>query len=75
MLAQHILIIDDDPGICDLLESITESAGFEVRSAANHIEFEHQLSDFQPEMVVMDLTLPDVDGGDPWDRVGEEWRP
>lgn len=62
MDVQRILIVDDEPGIRELLEDVAESIGFEVKTAANHLEFEELINTFSPSIVMLDLSLPDVDG-------------
>src|SRR6266566_6693609 len=55
---QHILLVDDDPGILVAVKQALASHGYEVTTATNGIEalaaFEHR----PPELVLLDLILP-----------------
>lgn len=57
-----ILIVDDDPDIRRLVETVLEREGFIVDSAASAAEFFKLLPQFKPDIVVLDLQLPDEDG-------------
>ena len=61
-IKQKILVVDDDPDIRRLVETVLEREGFIVETAASAAEFFKILSQFKPELVVLDLQLPDEDG-------------
>lgn len=61
-IKQRILVVDDDPDIRRLVETVLEREGFSVNSAASAAEFFKMLPSFKPELVVLDLQLPDEDG-------------
>ena len=58
----RILVVDDEPSISDLLVTGLRFVGFDVRSAATGVDALAIASDFRPEIVVLDVMLPDVDG-------------
>jgi len=58
----EILVVDDEPGIRDLLQEILEEEGYEVRLAANGEEARAALQVKAPDMVLLDIWMPDVDG-------------
>lgn len=58
----HLLVIDDEPSIRDLLGAALRFAGFAVRTAADGNEALHLLSDEVPDLLVLDVMLPDMDG-------------
>lgn len=60
----HILIVDDDPEIRSLLARYLGSQGFRVSAASNRAECEAQLSTSGPDLVVLDVLLPDGSGLD-----------
>lgn len=60
----HILVVDDDPEIRSLLARYLEGQGFRVSTAANRNECEKRLADGNPELVVLDVMLPDGSGLD-----------
>ncbi len=57
-----LLVVDDEPNIRDLLASSLRFAGFEVREAADGAGAYHQAQEFQPDLIVLDVMLPDMDG-------------
>src|SRR5262245_45619188 len=61
-IKQKILIVDDDPDIRRLVETVLEREGFMVDSAASSADFFKLLPHLRPELVVLDLQLPDEDG-------------
>lgn len=59
---RKLLIMDDEPEIRDLVREIAEDAGYEVREVACETEFKRELEAFQPDMIVLDVVMPDIDG-------------
>lgn len=70
----HILIVDDDPEIRSLLARYLGGQGFRVSVAANRAECENRLSISEPDLVVLDVMLPDGSGLDIC-RAMQERRP
>ena len=58
----RILIVDDDPHLCDILELLLGERDHEVSSVRSLAQFNQVLSDEPPEVVLLDLNLPDVNG-------------
>jgi two-component system alkaline phosphatase synthesis response regulator PhoP len=63
-MAQRILIVDDDPQIVRLLRASLEQAGYQVFAAYDGETALHILRREHPDLVVLDLMLPDRDGWD-----------
>lgn len=61
---QSILIVDDDSEIRNLLARYLDSQGFRVQTAANRRECESRISAGAPDLVVLDVMLPDGSGLD-----------
>ncbi|OLS60155.1 response regulator [Pseudomonas putida] len=59
---EHILIVDDDPEIRQLLSTYLEEAGFRTSVAADGREMRRRLDDQLIDLVVLDLMLPGEDG-------------
>ena len=59
-----ILVVDDEPKITQLVRDYLERAGFAVRSAANGRAALALAQAEKPDMIVLDLGLPDLDGLD-----------
>ncbi|MFH1283059.1 MAG: response regulator [bacterium] len=57
-----LLIIDDDYVVLDLLKSTLELDGFEVMCASSGLEGLEQLIKEKPDMVLLDIMMPQVDG-------------
>lgn len=58
----HLLIVDDDPEICDLVSQFLEPHGFRVTTAADGQSMRQALARGQFDMVILDLRLPGDDG-------------
>jgi len=59
---RHVLVVDDDPILCELLRATLELQGLEMREAGDVIEAERQLAAGLPDAIVLDVGLPGVDG-------------
>jgi len=62
MQGKRVLIIDDDPGMLRLLEQIFSRAGYQVQVATNGREGLCQFNDHQPDLVILDVMMPIMDG-------------
>lgn len=58
----HILVVDDDAGIRELLAEYLTQQGYAVSVAADGMELDRRLQEVAPDLVVMDLMLPGEDG-------------
>lgn len=58
----EILVVDDEPGIRELMREILEEEGYEVRSAENGTAARAALEAKIPDLVLLDIWMPDVDG-------------
>jgi len=59
---EHILVVDDDPGIRDVISEFLGRHGFTTDTAADGREMEAAISRRRPDLVVLDLMLPGEDG-------------
>ncbi len=64
MKANHnrLLVLDDEPGICEFVGEVAEGLGFEVSLTTQADEFRRRVSSFEPSVVVLDLQMPEADG-------------
>ena len=62
MTATKVLVIDDDPALVRALRVGLQHGGYEVRTAANGEQGISEAALASPDVVVLDLGLPDVDG-------------
>ncbi|MFC7242376.1 response regulator transcription factor [Catellatospora aurea] len=59
---RRLLVVDDEPTIVSLLSASLRFVGFEVRTAATGAEALAVAAEFKPELLVLDVMLPDCDG-------------
>ena len=59
---REALVVDDDPGVVDLVCQLLEEEGWTVRSAANGQEALNSLRRQNPDIVLLDLMMPVMDG-------------
>jgi two-component system, OmpR family, KDP operon response regulator KdpE len=57
-----VLLIDDEPAIAKALRPLLQGHGFAVAVAETGAEGLEQLEGFAPELILLDLGLPDIDG-------------
>jgi DNA-binding response OmpR family regulator len=62
MEKQHILVVDDEPNIVQLARLYLERDGFKVSAAADGREALDKVDDLDPDLMVLDVMLPQVDG-------------
>lgn len=62
MTDRRLLIVDDQPEIADFIGVVAESEGFDVRVANNALSFKQLYSSFAPDVIVLDIVMPDEDG-------------
>ena len=61
-MASKILIVEDEPDIVELLVYNLHQAGFKTDAALNGADALEQVKIQQPDLVLLDLLLPEVDG-------------
>jgi two-component system KDP operon response regulator KdpE len=59
-----VLVIDDEPAIARALRPALEGHGFAVTTASSGAEALADVEKFTPDLILLDLGLPDVDGVD-----------
>ena len=60
--AKHILVVDDEPAICDLVKNYLTLEGFQVSTAENGEAMRRVMALGQVDLVILDLMLPGEDG-------------
>ena len=58
----RILVVDDEPNIADLLSAALSFEGYQVGVASTGAEAMEQVRTFRPNLVMLDVMLPDFDG-------------
>ena len=60
----RLLVVEDEPNILELLAASLRYAGFEVITAAAGSEAVQSAQRHRPDLIVLDVMLPDMDGFD-----------
>jgi DNA-binding response OmpR family regulator len=60
----RILIVDDERPITTLLTQTFEQEGHQVMTAGNGIDCMNKMASFRPDVVIMDIMMPKLDGVD-----------
>ena len=64
MGAKKILVVDDEPEVRKLMEHFLIDKGYEVRVAGNGREGLDALDTFTPDLVLLDMHMPELDGAE-----------
>lgn len=67
-----IVVVDDEPSIRDLLVASLHFSGFEVATAASGSEAIEVIEKVQPDLIILDVMLPDIDGFTVTRRIRQE---
>jgi two-component system OmpR family response regulator len=60
--APRVLVVDDEPSITDAVATALRYEGFDTQEAATGRAAERAIDDFRPDLIVLDVMLPDLDG-------------
>ena len=60
--AEHILIVDDQPDICQLVQTYLNEEGFRVSTANDGAEMRRVMAQSKVDLVLLDIMLPGEDG-------------
>jgi CheY-like chemotaxis protein/anti-sigma regulatory factor (Ser/Thr protein kinase) len=72
-LRANLLIIDDDPEMLELLSTLLTSEQYNVRTARDGAEGLEQMRRQSPDMVVLDLAMPKLNGPDTLKEIRQHW--
>ena len=61
-MAKSVLVIDDEPGIMAALITRLEANGYHVYSAVNGLTGVEAAELYQPDVIVLDIRMPDISG-------------
>ena len=62
MTAAHVLVVDDEPDIRELVKEILEDEGYEVTLAHDGDSAREALRARRPDLILLDIWMPDIDG-------------
>lgn len=63
-MSKRILIVDDDPVVLHLVESILKANGYEVDKAADGLDALVKIKKEPPDVVILDIIMPEINGYD-----------
>lgn len=72
MARKKILCIEDEPQMIDLIKLILETKGYQVLGAEGGQEGLDLMRTEKPDLILLDLMMPEMDGGDVFHRMKEE---
>ena len=61
---KNILVVDDEPDIIEILQTMLEDAGYEVESTQRGDEVERLAEELQPDLIILDILILGKDGRD-----------
>ena len=61
-MAARVLVVDDDPTVSDVVRRYLERSGYEVALAADGTQALREYERQRPDLVILDLMLPGIDG-------------
>ena len=64
-----VLLIDDDSDLLENTSFMVKSAGFDVLTGENGIEAVEKYKEFSPDLVIMDIKMPKMDGFDAFFKI------
>jgi two-component system, OmpR family, response regulator len=68
----RVLVVDDEPNIVDVIMMALRYEGFEAASAGTGQEALAAVDRFRPQVMILDVMLPDMDGFEVAERLGAE---
>ena len=60
--ARGVLVVDDDPAIRAFVSELLADEGYEVRAATNGRDALTVLTNWRPDVILLDLMMPEMDG-------------
>ena len=69
-----VLIVDDDPDIREIMVQLLSVQGYEVAVASDGFEAGSKVMDFKPDLLVLDLVMPGMDGFEVCKRIKKNPR-
>lgn len=70
---RRLLVVDDEPAVAAGLTALLALDDVDVYAVGSGAATLDAIRSFAPEAVVLDVSLPDADGGEVYDRIAEHW--
>ncbi|PMD04044.1 response regulator transcription factor, partial [Brevibacterium paucivorans] len=73
----HVLLVDDDSTIREHLAPVLRRSGLDTETAADGVEALHAIEARRPDLVILDVLMPNLDGREVLRRIraDDEWLP
>ena len=68
-MLNKILIVDDEPDIIEFLKYNLEKAGYIIESSLNGESCLKKLKTFKPQLIILDVMMPKMNGIDTCERI------
>ncbi len=72
-MKSRVMVVDDTAGVRELISAILEKNGFEAVCKANAAELQAAFTGQQPDIILLDLMLPDGDGLELLPKIKKQW--
>ena len=73
IMAKSILVVEDDIGVQKYLKELLLDNGYSVQSVADGIAALNYLQKLRPDLVLLDLNLPNMTGESVWQEIRKQW--
>jgi two-component system response regulator VicR len=70
---KKVLVVDDEPDTLELVKLVLESGGFETALASSGQEALSQMEAAKPDLVLLDIMMPDMDGWEVFRKIREKY--
>ena len=70
---KKVLVIDDEPDTLELVKLVLEKGGFTTMLAKNGKEALSQIETTEPDIVLLDIMMPDMDGWEVFRKIKEKY--
>ena len=70
--SKKVLIVDDEPDTLELVKLVLESGGFKTELAMSGEEALNLIAASRPDLVLLDIMMPDMDGWDVFRKIKEK---
>jgi len=70
-MSKKILIADDEPNIVISIEFLMQNSGYQVATAVNGDEALRQIAEFRPDLILLDIMLPQKNGFEVCQKIRE----
>ncbi len=71
--AQTVLVVEDEPSIASFVSLYLKNAGYDVKTAATGADAMQNVVSRVPDLIILDLMLPDADGVELCRRIRQRW--